>query len=231
MNRVLFCVLLSSVVAASARAGDVESYIRTNLPRTVVTTAVDDGPIMALPRPYSMPGLPGVFREMYYWDTYFTNLGFLRIGDLEQAVNNTEDIAYMIDFVSVAAFYPLYVGLATPEQAARTRELLAKLEFEHGLASSENRNLQGLQWDYPHGWAPLHYIAISGLVRYGYAADAKRLAAKYCTTLETAFAKTGELWEKYDMTTGEVSVCKEYKTPTMLGWTAGVYLWCKELLK
>ena len=424
MNKLIISGFLSmGTLAVFAGAGDVESYIRTNLPRTVVTTAVDDGPIMALPRPYSMPGLPGVFREMYYWDTYFTNLGFLRIGDLEQAVNNTEDIAYMIDwlgfmpngnrtsylpasqppfftktvddvyartgdkawlarmypiacrehrfwqekrmspsglnryaglfatdaqrqrtakyfcerigvpvptdkatiarradalkvygesgwdctsrfnldpqdsnwvchnallfgmeedlahfakilgtgeeakwracadrrrelmnalmwdgklgmfcdynfvtrtrsdFVSVAAFYPLYVGLATPEQAARTRELLAKLEFEHGLASSENRNLQGLQWDYPHGWAPLHYIAISGLVRYGYAADAKRLAAKYCTTLETAFAKTGELWEKYDVTTGEVSVCKEYKTPTMLGWTAGVYLWCKELLK
>ena len=408
---------------ASVDASDIYSYIHEKLPQTVVRTDVDKGQTMALPYPYSMPGLPGGWREMYYWDTYFTNLGFLRIGAVDQAINNVEDIAFMIDwlgfmpngnrvgylqasqppfftkmisdvydrtgdrkwlarmyriaciehrfwqekrmspsglncyaglfatdeqrlqtaryfcgrigipmpsdkatitrradalkvygesgwdcssrfnldpqdsnwvcqnallfgmeddlarfakilgtdederwricaakrrermnslmwddklgmfcdynfviqkrsdFVSVAAFYPLYVGLATPEQAKRTRALLAKLEFEHGLASSENRNLQGLQWDYPHGWAPLNYIAIKGLLRYGYEADARRLAHKYCATLETSFAKTGELWEKYDVTTGEVSACKEYETPTMLGWTAGVYLWCKELLK
>ena len=30
-------------------------------------------------------------------------------------------------------------------------------------------------------------------------------------------------WEKYDASNGEVSVTNEYQTPTMMGWTAGVY--------
>jgi neutral trehalase len=38
------------------------------------------------------------------------------------------------------------------------------------------------------------------------------------------------LWEKYDTLTGAVSVAKEYESPEMLGWTAGVYLACLDVL-
>lgn len=34
---------------------------------------------------------------MYYWDTYFTNIGLLLSGKVEQAINNTENIAYLIE--------------------------------------------------------------------------------------------------------------------------------------
>lgn len=132
------------------------------------------------------------------------------------------------DFVSVAAFYPLYVGLATPEQAMRTLAQLPKLECEHGVASSENRNLQNMQWDYPHGWPPLQQIMTTGLARYGYRAEARRVASKYCRLVEKVYAETGRLWEKYDVVTGSVSVNKEYKTPPIFGWTAGAYLFCRE---
>ena len=39
--------------------------------------------------------------------------------------------------------------------------------------------------------------------------------------LEKEFAKTGNIWERYD----ENGIAKdlEYKTQPMLGWTAGVY--------
>lgn len=134
------------------------------------------------------------------------------------------------DVVSAAAFYPLFTGLATPEQAKRTRDLLGRLEYEYGVAGCENRNLQDLQWDYPHGWPPLQHIVARGLLRYGYAEDARRIAAKYCRTVEKTFAKTGRLWEKYDVTTGDVSVTKEYESPSILGWTAGAYMACRELL-
>lgn len=135
------------------------------------------------------------------------------------------------DFVSSASFYALFVGLCTSEQAAQTIKLLERLEQPHGLACCEPRkDLLDLQWDYPHGWACLHYIAIEGLLRYGYAEDAYRLAAKYCDSVELNFDETGNLWENYNMVTGKVSITKEGDSQiTMLGWSAGVYLHCAEL--
>ena len=135
------------------------------------------------------------------------------------------------DFVSAAAFYPLFTGLATPEQARRALDLLPRLEREYGLACSENRNLLNLQWDYPHSWACLQYLAVRGLERYGHRREAARLAEKYVRTVRKVFAETGALWEKYDTEKGAVSVTKEYESPKMLGWSAGVYLYCLGILE
>lgn len=135
------------------------------------------------------------------------------------------------DFVSAASFYAMFVGLCTEEQAASTVKLIEKLEQPHGLACCEPRDdLLDLQWDYPHGWACLHYVAIAGLLRYGYSDIAKRLAVKYCNTVERNFEKTGNIWEKYNMVTGEVSTTKEGAHQiTMMGWSAGIYLYCTTL--
>ena len=38
------------------------------------------------------------------------------------------------------------------------------------------------QWAYPNGWAPLHYIVIKALERYGYHKDARRIATKWLKT-------------------------------------------------
>ena len=51
--------------------------------------------LLALPNPYVVPG--GRFRELYYWDSYFTMLGLAQSGRadlLEQMVGN---FAYLID--------------------------------------------------------------------------------------------------------------------------------------
>ena len=134
--------------------------------------------------------------------------------------------------VSAAAFYPLFTGLAATEQAARTVQALPLLEHEHGIACCEPRDdLLHLQWDYPHGWACLHHLVINGLLRYGYEDDALRIAEKYCRTVDRAFERTGNLWEKYNVVTGDISATPEYDTPPMMGWSAGVYLFCEELLK
>ena len=45
------------------------------------------------------------------------------------------------------------------------------------------------------------------------------------------FEKTGLLWEKYDALKGSVSVTREYDTPAMMGWTAGVYLDMQHMIK
>lgn len=133
---------------------------------------------------------------------------------------------------SVASFYPLFAGLATKEQAGQTVEKLPILECEYGVASCENNGeLHSLQWDYPHGWACLQYIVIQGLLRYGYKEDALRIAEKYVNTVVANFQATGNLWEKYNVVTGTVSETKEYDTPPMMGWSAGIYLYCLDLLK
>ena len=136
------------------------------------------------------------------------------------------------DLVSAAAFYPLFVGLATQEQADFTVKALPLLECEYGVACCENRpDLFQLQWDYPHGWACLQYIVIKGLLNYGFKEDALRIARKYIDTVARNFAQTGNLWEKYNVVTGQVSVTQEYETPPMMGWSAGVFLYCENLLE
>ena len=52
-------------------------------------------------------------------------------------------------------------------------------------------------------------------------------------TVARCFAETGNLWEKHNMVTGKVSSTTEAQshTPTMMGWSAGVFLYCINLLK
>ena len=78
------------------------------------------------------------------------------------------------------------------------------------------------QWDYPNGWAPLHYIVVHALDNYGYTEDAVRIATKYVHSIEKIFEETGTLWEKYNVTEGSLNVTDEYKMPEMLGWTYSI---------
>jgi alpha,alpha-trehalase len=136
------------------------------------------------------------------------------------------------DVVSCAAFYPLFAGFADERQAESTVRALALLEQEYGVACCEKMDdLLYLQWDYPHGWACLHYTVIRGLLNYGRKEDALRIAEKYVNVAAANFKETENLWEKYNVVTGKVSVTKEYKTPPMMGWSAGVYLYCERLLR
>ena len=53
------------------------------------------GSLLALPYPYVVPG--GRFREMYYWDSYFTLLGLMQSGRRDLAQNMVRDFAHLID--------------------------------------------------------------------------------------------------------------------------------------
>lgn len=131
-----------------------------------------------------------------------------------------------------AVFVPLFTGMATEKQASQILKTLDKLETEFGLVSSEYReDLLNGQWDYPQGWPPSHYIAIRGLLRYGFKDEAMRIAKKMKDLFETNFETTGYLWEKYNVVTGDISITQEYKTPPMMGWCASIYLYCKNLLE
>ncbi len=132
---------------------------------------------------------------------------------------------------SAAAFYPLFVGMASPGQAAAVVRDLPRLEADHGIVTCEANDTPGsFQWDYPNGWACLQYIAMMGLDRYGYVQEARRIGQKYLNLVDRVYRDTGNLWEKYNVVEGNIRVTNEYGLPPMMGWSAGVYLATKDFL-
>ncbi len=51
--------------------------------------------LLPLPNPYIVPG--GRFREIYYWDSYFTMLGLKESGETEMIENMVKNFAYLIN--------------------------------------------------------------------------------------------------------------------------------------
>jgi alpha,alpha-trehalase len=58
-------------------------------------TIVIGSSLLALPYPYIVPG--GRFREVYYWDSYFTMLGLKASGEQDMIENMVKNFAYMIE--------------------------------------------------------------------------------------------------------------------------------------
>ncbi|MBI3985920.1 MAG: alpha,alpha-trehalase [Lentisphaerae bacterium] len=127
--------------------------------------------------------------------------------------------------VTAASWHPLWAGLASAGQASASRRGLAGLEAEYGIVTCpRGPRATAFQWDYPNGWAPLQWVAIAGLLRYGFRADALRLAEKYLALVTRVFRRTGGLWEKYNVANGSIEVRNEYAMPELLDWTAGVFV-------
>lgn len=125
----------------------------------------------------------------------------------------------------VTTFYPLWAGLASQHQAEAVARNAKIFEQPGGLATSTIDT--GMQWDYPYGWAPLQSLAVEGLRRYGYAADADRIAYKFLSTVAENFRREGTIREKYDVVTrsSEAHVSAGYQANVIgFGWTNGVFL-------
>lgn len=130
---------------------------------------------------------------------------------------------------SVASLYPAFVGMI--EMLGAEEKLAQNMLLPYGVACSVKGNYKfSLQWDYPNIWAPLQYITYKAFKNYGVNSLAKEIAKRYINLIEDNFKSTGNLWEKYDGVTGKVAD-QDYKAPTMMGWTAGVYLKFLEELK
>jgi alpha,alpha-trehalase len=134
-------------------------------------------------------------------------------------------------YAYVTAFYPLWAGVASPEQATAMAKKIPVFERKGGLSMSHTDS--GVQWDEPFGWAPNNWLAVAGLDAYGFHDDAQRLAAKFSGTIDQGFADDGTIREKYNMVTGDAKVAIKtgYKDNVIgFGWTNGVYLKMAELL-
>jgi alpha,alpha-trehalase len=56
---------------------------------------VEGSSLLPLPAAYIVPG--GRFREIYYWDSYFTMLGLKESGEVQMIENMVKNFAYLID--------------------------------------------------------------------------------------------------------------------------------------
>ncbi len=124
--------------------------------------------------------------------------------------------------ITAAALAPLFFGVATAEQARAVGEVVrAQLLAAHGIVTTTRRT--GQQWDAPNGWAPLQWIAIAGLERYGETALAEEIARRWVAQNLAVYRATGKLVEKYDVVTGGGAAGGgEYPLQDGFGWTNGV---------
>jgi alpha,alpha-trehalase len=126
---------------------------------------------------------------------------------------------------TLAAVFPLAYGVATPAQAALVAGHLRR-EFLRPGGLLTTPVASGQQWDAPNAWAPLEYMAIMGLRRYGQQALADTVAYRWMRVNVRGFAQTGKLLEKYNVeaTGSAAGGGGEYPLQDGFGWTNGVLL-------
>jgi alpha,alpha-trehalase len=126
----------------------------------------------------------------------------------------------------LTTFYPLWTGIASHDQAARVVGNLNRFERAGGLETSEFKS--GDQWDAPFGWAPLQWIAVQGLRRYGYQTEADRISKNFLSMVQQQFQRRHDLEEKYDVVrrSDDVESGLRYgyhSNEAGFGWTNGVF--------
>ena len=172
--------------------------------------------------------------------TYFRNKASERRGLIREYFWN-KDQRFFMDFnfkraehtgeLTLAGAFPLFFGLANREQAAGTRNTLMDTFLKDGGLVTTLKN-SGQQWDAPNGWAPLQWMAVNGLIYYGYKEDAKIIMERWLALNEKVYKNTGKMMEKYNVE--DLSLLSgggEYETQDGFGWTHGVALGFRGLLQ
>ena len=152
--------------------------------------------------------------QKYLWDA---QRGLFFDYNLDQQARSTYEY--------ITTFYPLWAGLATPEQAEAVRKNIGIFEHDGGLAMSPHDN--GVQWDLPYGWAPTTLVALEGLRRYGFNDDADRVSYKFLSTVAENFRRDGAIREKYNVVTrsSESHIEAGYNQNVVgFGWTNAAFL-------
>jgi alpha,alpha-trehalase len=122
-------------------------------------------------------------------------------------------------------FYPMWAGLATPDQAKAVVKNLVAFEKPGGLAMSAEDT--GAQWDLPYGWGNIEMLAVDGLRRYGFNADADRISYEFLSMVAENFRRDGNIREKYNVVTrsSEAHVELGYQVNVVgFGWTNAAFL-------
>lgn len=135
---------------------------------------------------------------------------------------------------SLAGLYPMWAGMDDHATAARVMSNLDRFEAVGGLTATAKRpepaNDMPVQWSYPNGWAPLMLVACEAMTRYGFQADAERVARKWMSTNLAEFERKGVFLEKYNVVHPYAEATPGlYPSQTGFGWTNAVFVRLAEL--
>ena len=126
--------------------------------------------------------------------------------------------------LSLAGVFPLYVKIASKQQAAFVAARIKKDFLKDGglittLVDSDQ------QWDSPNGWAPLHWVVIQGLRNYGYDDLADEIKKRWIQSNEIVYKAEHKLTEKYNVIhLDKLGGGGEYPLQDGFGWTNGVLI-------
>lgn len=125
---------------------------------------------------------------------------------------------------TLAAAFPLFFEIATPDQAVHTATILGEQFLKPG-GMTTTVEASGQQWDAPNGWAPLQWITYKGLLNYGLDDLANQLKSNWTNANLKVYQKTGKMTEKYDVWSDKAEASGgEYPNQDGFGWTNGVFL-------
>ncbi|MBJ8926430.1 alpha,alpha-trehalase [Citrobacter sp. FDAARGOS_156] len=132
--------------------------------------------------------------------------------------------------LTAAALFPLFVNAAAKDRAGKVAAATqAHLLQPGGLATTSVKS--GQQWDAPNGWAPLQWVAASGLQNYGKNDVAMDVTWRFLTNVQHTYDREKKLVEKYDVSsTGTGGGGGEYPLQDGFGWTNGVTLKMLDLI-
>lgn len=150
---------------------------------------------------------------------YFWNAAQGMFFDYDIALGKMSSYRY------ATTFYPLWAGLATPQQARAVAANLKVFEHAGGIAMSDRES--GAQWDLPYGWGNIVMLAVEGLRRYGYNAEADRVSYEFLSMVAENFQRDGNIREKYNVVTRSSEAHAELGYPMNVvgfGWTNAAFL-------
>ncbi|MGB3802158.1 MAG: alpha,alpha-trehalase TreF [Lewinella sp.] len=127
-------------------------------------------------------------------------------------------------YLTLAGIYPLFVGVASDDNAAAVaRTLEEKFLAPGGLRTSLRET--GQQWDAPNGWPPLQWMAYAGLQRYEYEDLASDVRSRWMDNNERVYENVDKMVEKYNVEDITLEAGGgEYPVQDGFGWSNGVYL-------
>jgi alpha,alpha-trehalase len=132
---------------------------------------------------------------------------------------------------SLAASVAIFTQLATSEQSQSISEII-KNDFlqQGGIVTTLTQSSQ--QWDYPNGWAPLHWFTVQGLLNYHQNELAFTVMKRWLKNVENFYFREGKLMEKYDVCQRcGIAEGGEYDVQEGFGWTNGVSQAFYQMLK
>jgi alpha,alpha-trehalase len=96
---------------------------------------VQGSSLLPLPYPYIVPG--GRFREIYYWDSYFTMLGLKESGETEMIENMIKNFSFLIETYGHIpnGNRSYYIGRSQPPFFAAMVQLLASIKGDKVFAT------------------------------------------------------------------------------------------------